>query len=181
MPRQEQFQDDEKPSPSVTLTFAELKELLASNRPSQDEQIALMEKQAEITAKAHQKLARPENPQHPGKGVFAYPEGELARPKPALRCKTTWGGSDVQAELLTPQEIELFNQVQPGSFKIERPDNSHFMVDVEPTINRSSGKFERLDIVFTTRGHARHNLPSMVSMLRDMVAQAQGSVASTVG
>lgn len=177
-----QEQDVETPSPTVTLTFEQIKELLTANKPSQDEQMALLERQAELNAKAHQKLTRPENPQHPGKGVYAYPEGEVARPKPALRCKMTWGGTDELHDVLTPLECELLNQIQPGSYILERTDGSAMKVEVAAQRNDTTNAFERIDVRFQTRGQLRHNLPNKVNMLRQIIAlQAQGSAASPVG
>ena len=163
------------PAPTVALTFDQLKELLALNKPSQEDQLALMREQAEITAKAHQKLAKPENVQHPGKGVYAYPEGEVARPKPALRCKMTWGGTDEIHDLLTPRECELLNAIEPGTYKIERGDGAPMKVEVVGTRNDVTNLFERIDVRFMTRGPLRHNLPSKVNMLSQILEQMVAS------
>jgi hypothetical protein len=174
--------ETETPAPTVALTFDQLKELLAANKPSQDDQIALLEKQAELNAKAHQKLSRPENPQHPGKGAYAYPEGEVARPKPALRCKMTWGGTDEIHDVLTPQECELLNAIEPGVYHLERTDGSKMKVEVAATRNDVTNSYERIDVRFQTRGQLRHNLPSKVNMLLQIIAQqASSSAALPVG
>lgn len=59
---------------------------------------------------AQRKALRPENEQHPGISVYSYPEGELARPKPPLRRETYFCGAREKADLLDPQEIELYNR-----------------------------------------------------------------------
>ncbi len=170
------------PEPTVALTFEQIKELMAAGRETPEEKFALLEKQAELNAKAHQKLTRPENPQHPGKGVFAYPEGEVARPKPKLRCKMTWGGTDEIQDLLIPEECELLNQIEPGVFLLKRGDGAPIKVEVVATRNEATNAYERIDVKFITRGALRHNLSSKVDMLKQIIAQqAPRSAASLAG
>ena len=165
------------PEPTVALTFAQIKELMASGRETTEEKLALME----LQAKAHQKLTRPENPQHPGKGEFAYPEGEVARPKPKLRCKMTWGGTDEIQDLLTPEECELLNQIEPGTYHVKRGDGSNMKIDVAATRNDVTNAYERIDVRFVTRGALRHNLPSKVNLLQQMLTQTPNSAALPQG
>ena len=55
------------------------------------------------------KREMPENKQSPGISVYSYPEGELVRPKPAMKCRMFWVNRELTPETLTPGEIELLN------------------------------------------------------------------------
>ena len=164
------------PTASVTLTFAQLKELLNGSKPSQQEQLDLIEAQAKATATQHRKLMRPENEAHPGISVYSREGGEVANPKGEFRCRTTWGGTDVFAELLTAQEFDLLNSVPHGSFMVDRPDGTKLPVDVLHTKSLMTGKLERCDVNFVSARGGRHNLPSMVTMLKAIHAQALAHV-----
>lgn len=59
---------------------------------------------------AQRKAMKPENEQHPGISVYSYPEGEQARPKPALRRETYFMGAREQVDRLSPLEVELYNR-----------------------------------------------------------------------
>jgi hypothetical protein len=166
--------------PAYVLTHAQLKDLLASGRPSQEDRLAEMQLQAELQAKAHQKLTRPENPQHPGISAFSRPEGETVNPKGNLRCKTTWGGTLVFPETLTAEEFDLLNSVEPGEYMVRRPDNSAMRVAVVIKKSEVTGQPEQVDVNFQTARSARHNLPSMVDMLRQLRATPV-SAAALVG
>lgn len=56
------------------------------------------------------KAMKPENDQHPGISAFSYPEGDQARPKPALRRKTFFNGTIQRVDELTAVEAELYNR-----------------------------------------------------------------------
>jgi hypothetical protein len=163
---------------TVILTLDELKSLLNSNRPTQDEQLALIQAQAEANAEANRKALRPENTFHPGISVFSRPGGEQANPKGELGFKLTWAGSDVDNDSVTAEEFDLLKQLSAGQFVCARPDGSKFSVEITASVNPTTGKTDRMDVFFATRGHLRHGLPSMVVMCRDLIAQAasKGSV-----
>jgi hypothetical protein len=164
-------------APTVALTFEQLKELLAAAKTesrSTDEIMAL--------AKAVAKEQDRSNPTHPGISEFSRPRGERDDPKGPLKCKMTWGGTQIHADLTTAEEFDLLHQVKPGAYKITRPDGSKFVVEVVGKENAATGKPERLDFLFATKGKLKDGLPSMVSMLREMLAQQNaGSAASPVG
>ena len=167
---------------TIALTFDQLKELIASNKSlSIDEQRALMQEQADLTAKAHQKLARPENITHSGISVYSREGGELANPKGELPFKRIlWGGTQDAPEMLTAEEHDLFLQVNPGNYTIRRPDGSRFTVAVAMEKNDITGKIDLLDVRFPTRGKLKDGLPSKVDMLRQMIAQSPESAVSLV-
>jgi hypothetical protein len=172
MAKQEATQE----SPTVALTFDQLKELLAtaqSNNRSTDEIMAL--------AKAVAKEQDRSNPTHPAISAFSRPRGERDDPKGPLKCKMTWGGTQLHGDLLTAEEFDLVHQVPNGAYRITRPDGSKFTVHVVGTTNEATGKPERLDFNFATKGKLKDGLPSMVSMLREMLAQSTSSAASLAG
>lgn len=150
-------------------------------KPTVDDQIALMEKQAEITAKAHQKLTKPENTVAPGVSVFSRAGGELANPKgPCPYRKMLWGGTEDQWDLLTAEECDLYAELQPGDFFCTRPDGTKFKVSVIVERNAANGKVELLNVAFPTHGKLKDGLSSKVAMLKELIAQSR-STASLAG
>ncbi len=126
---------------------------------------------AERQAKATRKAMRPENEHHPGVSVYSRPGGEQVNPKGDLVCKTFWAGTTLSPDTLTADELDLVNSVPEGKYLCTRSDSSKVKVTVFVTTGEQ-GQPEKKDIFFPTRGGLRHNLPSMVSMLREMHAQA---------
>jgi hypothetical protein len=163
-------------APTVALTFDQIKELIAAGSQggrSTDEILAL--------AKAVAKEQDRSNPTHPAISEYSRPRGERDDPKGPMRCKMTWGGTQLHGDLLTAEEFDLVHQVPVGAYRITRPDGSKFTVHVVGTTNESTGKPERLDFNFATKGKLKDGLPSMVAMLREMLAQATSSAASLAG
>ena len=156
---------------TITLGIDELRDLLASKSVSKEEQLELIQAQADANAEANRKLLRPENTFHPGVSVFSHPEGERAHPKAPLACKTTWAGTLLEDSTLTAEEVDLTNAVPPGEYLCRRADGTSMKVTVSGDIT-PTGAFVKKDIFFSTRGVLRHNLSSMVGMLKEMVAQA---------
>jgi LytS/YehU family sensor histidine kinase len=151
------------------------------SKPTVDEQVALMEKQAEITAKAHAKLARPENVVHPGISVYSRPGGERDNPKGPCPYKTIrWGGTVDHWDLMTAEECDLFGELAAGSFFCTRPDGTRFKVDVILEKNAATGKVESLNVSFPTYGKLKDGLSSKVAMLKELIAQSR-STASLAG
>lgn len=157
----------------IPLTFDQLKELLKGSQLSKDEQLELIQKQADANAEANRRLLKPENATHPGMSVFSYPEGEQARPKGELHCKTTWAGTVLEASTLTTDELTLANAVPTGEYLCRRADGTNMKVIVSGETHPGTGQFVKKDIFFSTRGVLRHNLSSMVAMLQEMIAQAK--------
>jgi hypothetical protein len=157
---------------TVALTFDQLKELMSvATQRSPDEMIAL--------AKAVAKEQDRSNATHPDVSVFSRPEGERDNPKGPLKCKMTWGGTQIFAEQITAEEYDGLHAVLPGEYKVNRPDGSTFVVSVVGVTNQATGKPERLDFNFATNGQLKHGLPSMVSMLRDMLTQQAARSAAS--
>ena len=156
----------------IVLTTEQLQAILASTKLNKDEQLELINAQANATAEANRRLLKPENSVHPGISVYSRPGGEQANPKGELKCRITWAGYPLDKDTLTPEEFDLVNLVVPGDYRCTKPDGSIFPVKVSGTISASTGRTESLDIFFATRGQLRHGLPSMVSMCRELIAQA---------
>lgn len=176
---------NDKNEGAVTLTAEQLQQIITNavaaavgaSRPTPED----MRTQAKINAEERQKLDERDNRNFPGLSIFN--EGGKADPKPELAAKAvTWGGTDVLYDLTTRAEVELLNQLKPGYFQCEKSDGSKFRVTVQQKTNDITGAIERMDVLFTTAGKAKDNLPSMTSMLRDMLAQqAARSAAPLVG
>jgi len=133
---------------------------------------------AKRLAEANDKLQNPGNRTHPGISSYSRPKGERDDPKGPLPCRMTWGGTGVFAELLTAEEFDLLVSVQPGVYKCMRTDGTPMKVEVVGVKNEASGKYESLDVKFTTTGMLRHNLPSMVAMLKEIHQQADSRLAA---
>lgn len=92
-----------------------------------------------------------------------------AHPRPELKGDVYWAGYLLRGDELTREEIDLLNQVQPGSYRMrDRGGNDQpFIVrDLDPTVRGS----RRLLILFPcTDTDQRHNLPTMVEMLTQVL------------
>jgi hypothetical protein len=165
-----------------SLSIADLIEALKAFRGDDDESL---KKRAQFEAEAQKRVLRPENEHHPGISAFSYPEGDLKRPKPELKCKTFWVGIDEREEQNTPEELELFNQLiakteregfsavdddrEPCAiYSLVKTDGSPLRVTVKGR-QGIGGKLTEMVVAFPCRGDNRHNLPTKVAMLRDMV------------
>ena len=113
------------------------------------------------------KAMRPENDRHPGISAFSYPEGDKARPKPALRRNTYFNGIQEREDALTPAEVELYNRftetrtARKGMWKAEV---------------RQNGSSEELFII--TEPHTldgRQSLPAIPSILRELLDGAEAA------
>jgi hypothetical protein len=148
----------------ATLSIADLIAALKASSGNDDES---MRRRAQFEAEAHQRLQKKENVDHPGISVYSYPEGDVARPKPPLHCKMFWVGYDLQADQLTPDEIDLLNLATPGDYTFTKTDGSIEKLEIIGT-NGHNGKIERLEFQFPCRGDNKHNLPGMAALLRQV-------------
>lgn len=122
---------DPMPASVPTMTQSDflvaMQQLIATIKTNDDphaKERALLE--AERLALEHERLKRemPENKQAPGISVYSYPEGDLAHPKPDLKCKMYWIGYELNTDTLTPVEVDLLNRVQPGEFRVTKTDGT---------------------------------------------------------
>lgn len=97
------------------------------------------------------------------------PTCDKANPRPELHGDIYWAGYLLRGDELVREEIELLNQVQPGSYRMrDRGGNDQpFIVrDLDPTVRGS----RRLLVLFPcTDTDQRHNLPTMVEMLTQVL------------
>lgn len=149
----------------------EYADILDLCRTASEARLSEKDADADRTAKAHKRAMRPENERHPGKSVFSYPEGDVARPRPALKCQMFWLNEPVDTDTTTAKEIELLNQLERGRYKLERPDGSLLRVDVITEQDDLTGKLGKLTVSFDTRNNGHRNLPSRVFMLQECIKQ----------
>ena len=110
-------------------TFEEILDLCETAKQAREADKQL---DADRQAKAQKRAMKPENEHHPGKSVFAYPEGDVERPRPQFECRTLYAGHKLDHDTSLAREIELVNQVQlPGKYPVEKSDGSIATVEVE--------------------------------------------------
>jgi hypothetical protein len=158
--------DDERP---VALTMTQLKELIASARGDQGSDDYLR-KMAEYQAEANRRALRPENEQHPGISVYSNPDGDLKDQKPDLKAKVFWVGYPLEKDTLTPEEVALINDLQPGNYSFTRTDGTKAQAEVTARLD-AGGAIARLEVVFPAKGDAHKTLPPMTVMLREMLGK----------
>lgn len=130
---------------------------------------------ADEQAKATKRILRPENEFHPGKSAYSYPEGDLARPRPAFTCKTFWVGAQCDHDTSTAREIELLNAVPAGVYACQKSDGSIITVTVKVTTD-DAGQPVQKEFWFPTKDQHRHNQTSQLAMLESMLEQARTAV-----
>jgi hypothetical protein len=131
----------------------------------------LLQQQQQLLVKT-----RPENTEHPGISEYSYPEGDLVRPKPPLKCKILWCGFPETVETLRPDEIEWLNRLQPGVYEVTRTDGRRIEFKVEAKYD-SKRELEELAVSFPCRGENRHNHGSKVNYCMQAMGAAIPSQA----
>lgn len=107
------------------------------------------------------KALKPENATHPGISAFSYPEGDVARPKPALRRETFFNGIREDVEALTPAEVEMYNRFE-GT---RTARNGMWTAEV-----RRNGSSEQLFITNEPKTlDGRQALPAISLILRELL------------
>lgn len=81
------------------------------NQMSPDMLAGILEKVGVQSAHVMHKAVRPENEIHPHISAFSYPEGDIARPKPAMKRDVYFNFHKEDPEQLTPAEIEAYNAI----------------------------------------------------------------------
>lgn len=172
--------EEPEPAPSVPTMadmLALIKQLAVELRstPAPDT-ISAAQKQVELMERLLIKT-RPENPEHPGISVYSYPEGDLARPKPALKCKMTWVGYELNTDTLTPHEIDLLNRLEAGDTRVTKADGTPVPFKVHAKysdkVDLTTGRYvlEQLDVWFPCKGEHRQNHMSMTSYLNQALGE----------
>jgi len=132
---------------------------------------AATEAQADPLAQAMKSALKPENAFYPAVSVF-NPLGDRDHARPPLRCLfTLFDGIPIDGTTETREEIDLFNQLQPGDYSVTRSDGSRMPFLVREHRN-DLGVLQRVNISFPYRDEAdRQGLMPMVFWLREVVAQ----------
>jgi hypothetical protein len=103
---------------------------------------------------------------YPRHSVYAYPEGDKARPRPLFKCRIFWNGFDQDWDVTTADEIEMLNQVEPGEYTFRRVDGRTLEKLTVVGERNAAGNLSKLEFSFPVKEN-RDTLPSMASMLRD--------------
>lgn len=155
------------PPPTVPTQLIALQpEQFAALMATREDSDELLKKRAAYDAEAMERRQNPSNKTHPGKSVFSYPEGEVARPKPRLKCQMFWVGYEETADTLTPEEVTLLNQAEPGTYKFSRTDGSPDQLTIDGQRD-AGGHLRMMNFHFKCRGEFRSTVPSKVAMLRE--------------
>lgn len=143
---------DETAAPSVTLTLAELKELLGTNAGGLDADTLekILTRTAEMTAASMQKALKPENTHHPGISFGSYPEGDRLKPRPVLPFELLWKGFPIhrEIELSTYWELEQYARLKPGAYTVSRRDGAPLKVTATAQYAPDGETIERLIVDF---------------------------------
>jgi hypothetical protein len=158
------------PRTGVGFTADQFDRLVEAIRGGQTDRV---QAEAEIHALAMRKQLRPENDTHPDFSVF-NPRGERDHPRPQLVCDMFLGPYPLERQTLTRQEIELLNQLEPGSYEITKADGLVVPFHVIPRMRVDGKTVERLTIAFPCADDdQKQNFPSFASMLKEVVEQQE--------
>lgn len=143
-------------------------DLIAALQAFKGDDEATMRKRAEIEAEAHARLQKRENDPAPGVSAF-NPKGDLANPRPELKCKMFWIGFPIDPRGLTHDELSLLNRIETvGQFSFTRTDGSLEALTIGGVKN-ANGQWDKITVDFDAKGDKRHNLPPMVTILREVL------------
>jgi len=124
----------------------------------------------EANSKGMQKAMKPENETHPGKSVFSYPEGEVARPKGDLPFQFFYNGYPCHKfpETETWREWELMREVTPGQYTVIRKDGSVMAVTVEGDRD-ANGNLTALRVIFPISREEKWLVPPKQVVLYQLI------------
>jgi hypothetical protein len=154
----------------ATFTGDQFERLVDAIRGNQSDRV---ETEAEIHARAMKRQLRPENETHPDKSVY-NPLGERDHPKPPLKCAMYHGPYVYEPQTLTRMEVELLNQLEPGSYDVTKGDGTVVPFTVVPSFKLDGRTVERLTVNFPCADDdQKQNYPPLVQMLREVVDQIE--------
>ncbi len=117
-------------TPALALSQEQFAALLASVRDTaatgqMDRLEQILLKTAEVSAQTMKRALKPENDHHPGVSVFSYPEGDVAKPRPALAHEVYWNGFPVHQfpETWHWLELELLARIAPGEYFVSKAND----------------------------------------------------------
>lgn len=163
---------NEDPQQDVTLNMAQLVDLVQSlTKANALDASAIADIAAKASISAAERLAPPK--EHPYPAISAFnPEGELKNPRPALLGDIYWVGYLLRGDELTRQEIELVNGLRPGDYEVRARSGQPLPFKVRD-LDPGSRESRRLLVLFpSATADQRHDLPTMVEMLQQVVAPA---------
>ncbi len=122
-------------------------------------------------ATAVQKAMKPENAQHPGHSCLSYPEGDLARPRHTiLSHEFVYCGYPMSKfpETEHYRELELAEQVRPGTYRVIRKDGSDMEVLVTGDQN-PKGELTKVTVTFPISREEKWLVPPKAVVLYQLV------------
>jgi hypothetical protein len=129
-------------------------------------------------AEAFAKIQNPSNVVASGCSVFNPRGDKLADYQmPRLKCEihAPW---KIHPEYhgLDREEVELFNLLQPGEYRIELNDQSTAKVTVRAITNDVTGKLEKMHVIANWTEEHKGKYPAMRWMLRQMIGPKSEAV-----
>jgi hypothetical protein len=158
---------------AVTLMAQILSELRAKDSVG-DERLSVLSKGVEALVSAE--ATRPRENRFPPEISYLNPLGERDNPRPELKCKMFWVGYKLSKEVLTKEEIDLLNKIQPGSYRVHKSDGRSIPFVVAAK-DDESGRLEKLSFHFPCKNRDdRQNHMPMASYLREALGDVRPDV-----
>lgn len=127
-----------------------MQDLVAALKAATGNDADSLRERAKIQAEENEKLREWENKRHPHISAFSNPGGDIAEPKPALKCKMFWNGHLERAEMLTPEEVAVYNLAKPGVYQFKRTTGESGTLTVEGK-SGPGGDLQSLEFTFPCR------------------------------
>jgi hypothetical protein len=157
-------------TPNVAFSGDQFERLIEAIRGNRTDQV---EAEAEIHALAMKKQLSPSNDTCPEVSVY-NPRGERDHPRPLLQCDFFLGSYPLDRDTLTLKEIDLMNQLEPGSFEVTKGDGQVVVFHVIPRFKMDGKTLDRLTIAFPCGDNEqKQNFPPFSVMLREVVDQIE--------
>lgn len=167
-------EDPSEVSAAITMMAEILKELKSKEPQGGDDRIGILAQSVQALVAAENSRPR-ENRFGPEISVF-NPLGERDNPRPELKCKMFWLGHKLTKDVLTREEIEALNAMEPGHYRVTKSDNRKISFDVQARED-NGGKLEQLTFHFPCKNtEDRQNHNPMLSYL----LEAQGKLTPSV-
>jgi hypothetical protein len=146
----------------------------ASDGISKDDLRQILVDTQTVTAKAMQKVMRPENETHPGISAFSHPEGDRAKPKPALPFQLFWNYYPVHKfpESESWVEWEQYAQLKPGEFTVVRNDGTPMKVSVTGEKD-ADGKLTKVEVKFPISRMEKNLVPPRYVLAYQLIHEGE--------
>jgi hypothetical protein len=135
-----------------------------------------MEKMLELLSSREE--ARPhENHFNPPMKSHYNPDGDRDFPRPDLKCQIVCTGVRLHKDCLTRTEIDLFNRLEPGVYRVTKADGRSIPFTVTEKVDEG-GKRERLNISYPCKSNEeRSNHLSLTSYLQEVLGETKSTEA----